>query len=76
MHRIAVRFRVVRNSRIIEAFLDRRLSFKENMDMLNRIMEEKINDFYVYDPYKKVFLDRNMPLSEFSFRSFMFFYLF
>lgn len=76
MHKIMVRFKIVKDNRIIETCLDKRLSFIENIDLLNNILDEKVNDFYVYDPNKRIFLDKNIPLYEFAITSFMIFYLF
>ena len=76
MYRIPIRFRIVKTGEILEVYFDVRLSFRENMEMLNRIREEKITDFRVYDPHKKIFLDRNIPLKEFHIERFILFCLF
>ena len=76
MHKLLIRFKLVKNNKVIEAYLDNRLSFKENIEMLNSALDESIGDFYVYDPNKKVFLDRNIPLCNFNITSFMILYLF
>ena len=76
MHRIPIRFRIVLTGEVLEVCFDERLSFLQNMEFLNRISEKKIPDFRVYDPYKKIFLDRNIPLKEFHIETFRLFLLF
>ncbi len=76
MHRILIRFRIVCTGEILEVSFDERLSFFQNMGLLNRILDPKIPDFRIYDPYKKIFLDRNIPLKEFRIETFRFFLLF
>ncbi len=76
MHRIAMRLKEVRNGRITEAFLDDRMSFRENFILLEEIAGINIHDAEVYDPYKKIFLDRNIRLSEFGFSGLVLLHLF
>lgn len=66
-----MRLKMVRNGRIIEVWLDERLSFNDNFAMLKDMTEEDLDDVRVYDPLKKIFLDRNVPLADYGFRGFM-----
>ena len=75
-HEVQIRFRIVKNSHIIETSLDERLSFKDNLRILSEICDEKITDAEVYDPMKRIFLDKEVPLSTFSFQYFVSLYLF
>lgn len=76
MHQIMIRFKDIRNDRILELALDMRLSFKENMEMLKDFITYNCDELRIYDPQRKIFLDRNVPLEYYSFQSFMTFYLF
>ena len=76
MHKIPIRFRIVRTGEILEVCFDIRLSFIQNMELLNQADRVVADDFRVYDPHKKIFLDRNIPLSEFHLERFMSFCLF
>lgn len=70
MHKVLLRFRLMKNNRIIEVFFDSRLSFKENFEYLNNIYGID-KDFYVFDDNKKLFLDIDIPINDFNFNSFM-----
>lgn len=76
MNEILIRFKVVKNNRIIEAYLDRRLSFNSNFKYLSKISNYSLINYKVYDPNKKIFLDCDVPIETFSINSFMLFYLF
>ena len=71
-----MRLKMVRNGRIIEVWLDERLSFNDNFAMLKDMTEEDLDDVRVYDPPKKIFLDRNVPLADYGFRGFMILHIF
>ncbi|MBQ6479450.1 MAG: hypothetical protein IJI44_08850 [Erysipelotrichaceae bacterium] len=75
-HKIKIRFRIVKNSHVIEVLLDERLSFKENLEAISEICEEEVLNAEVYDPMKKIFLDTGVPLKAFSFHYFVSLYLF
>ena len=75
-HEIPIRFRIVKNSHILEASFDGRLSFKDNLKILSEICDEEIGDAEVYDPMKKIFLDKEVPLSSFSINYYVSLYLF
>lgn len=66
MHEVMIRFKLVRLNRIIEVSLDRRLSFSENLRYLEELEDLKLEGSEIYDPYKKVFLDRDLPLERFE----------
>ena len=76
MHEVMIRFRLVQSGRIIECLMDDRLDLKENLAILSDLTGEDISGSLVYDPIKKIFLDRNIPLSSFNMDYFMMLYLF
>ena len=76
MHKVMIRFKDVVSGKSIEVQLDDRLSFKDNFVILEEILDRDLKDDQVYDPHKKIFLDRNIPLSEFQFEGFIFLHLF
>ena len=73
---VVLRFRIVKNNHIVEASFDRRLSFLQNIELLNMIIDEKIGDFYIYDPLRGIFLDRRCPIECFNIESMMMFDVF
>ena len=48
----------------------------ENFKILEAILDMRLKEAMVYDPYKKIFLDRNIPLKSFGFKGFVLLYLF
>ena len=76
MHRKLFRFVEVTDMRVCEVALDERLSFTENLKLLERIIHRDLSSSEIYDPYKKIFLERNIPLKEFGFEGFTLLYLF
>lgn len=70
MHKVLLRFKLMKNNKIIEVLFDSRLSFKENFEYLDNIY--KIDkESYVFDDNKKLFLDNNIPIDEFNFNRFI-----
>ena len=67
---------IVRNRKVIEAYLDQRLSFQENFACLQQLTKEDLSKAIVYDPNKKLFLDDSIPLKEFRISYFMLLELF
>ncbi len=76
MHKTAIRFLLIRNDQPIEAFLDERLSFNDNLTIINSLCEEDLSHFEIYDPVKMIFLDKDTPLKNFDLQGFPLFYLF
>lgn len=75
MNKKLMRFKVIKDDTIIDAYLDDRLSFKDNFKYLKNIVE--IDDEYkIYDPNKKVFLNNEIPIEVFNINSYMLMYLF
>ena len=70
-HRIPFRFLEAVSGQSIEVYLDERLSFRENLVLLKSLCGKDYTDALIYDPYKKVFLDRNTALSKFAFQGFI-----
>ena len=76
MNDVMIRLKNIKNSQIMELVFDKRLSFKENMKLLNMIKEEKIESFLIYDNKKRIFLDLDIPLERFNINGFMMFDIF
>ena len=68
---LLVRLVIMKNKRVIEAYLDQRLSFQENFVYLEQLIQEDLSKAIVYDPNKKLFLDEKVPLKEFKISYFM-----
>jgi len=76
MHKLLIRFKIVKLDRIIETYLDERLSFKDNLVLLSDLLDIDIKDCVVYDNNKKIFLKMDVPIREFTINYFVYFYLF
>lgn len=76
MYDVLIRFKVIKNNKIFEVIFDRRLSFIDNFIILNKIVNINLKDYKVYDPNKKIFLKRNIKLSEFNIDRFIQLHLF
>lgn len=75
MNKKLMRFKVIKDDTIIDAYLDDRLSFKDNFKYLKNIVEID-DDYMIYDPNKKVFLNNEIPIEVFNINSYMLMYLF
>ena len=76
MHEKLIRFKIIKDDRVVETYLDERLSFDENIKLLANITDFDTDGFKVYDPDKKVFLDNKIPIEVFNINSFILMYLF
>ena len=76
MFKIPVRLMFVKNNRIVEVKMDKRLSFEDNFKMLNKLWNYSDEKFYVFDPIRKIFLRRDIPLLQFEIETFRMFHLF
>lgn len=76
MYEKLMRFKIIKDDRVFDAYLDERLSFVDNFRMLMHISDYEINDCMVYDPSKNIFLDNKMPIREFDINDFKIMYLF
>ena len=76
MHRIIIRFKIIKDNRIVDVSLDDRLSFKDNLSFISFLLGCTFKNIKVYDPIKKIFLDLDLPLSEFNIKNYMMLYLF
>lgn len=76
MYEKLIRFKVIKDNRVFDAYLDERLSFLENFKMLVHIEDYDLDGFIVYDPKKKLFLDTKIPIEEFNICSYMTMFLF
>lgn len=76
MHEKLMRFKVIKDDRVFDAFLDDRLSFLENFKMLVSISDYDIDGCMIYDPNKKIFLNNEIPIEEFNLNEYKMMYLF
>lgn len=76
MFKILMRLRFIKDKRVCEVYFDERLSLRENMKMLRKIIDKDNDEFEFYDPYKKIFLDIDIPLKEFNIASFRSYYIY
>lgn len=76
MHEKLMRFKVIKDDRVFDAFLDERLSFLDNFKMLVHISDYDIDGCMVYDPYKKIFLNNEIPIEEFNINEYKMMFLF
>ncbi len=60
----------------VEVRFDSRLSFRENFALLKQMLGRDYENADVYDPDKKIFLDRNISLAEYGFSGFVCLHLF
>lgn len=71
-----MRFKIIKDNRVLEAQLDERLSFEDNFKLLVNITDFDLDGFRVYDPKKKIFLNTTLPIEVFNINSFRLMYLF
>ena len=77
MNDLIIRLFIVKDNKIIESSFDSRLSFKDNIFFLNEMLEDiSLDNLYIYDANKRIFLDMNKRLSDMGIYSFMTFYLY
>lgn len=76
MYRKLMRFKIIKDDRVFDAYLDERLSFSDNFKLLVNISDFDLDGFKVFDPIRKVFLNENIPIEEFNINSYMMCYLF
>lgn len=76
MNKVLLRLEIAKNNRILEVYLDSRLSFEDNFKLLTNIVDIKDLDRYrIYDANKGIFLKKDIPISEFAIKYFMSFKL-
>lgn len=66
MNKILIRLFIVKESRVIEAYFDSRLSFSDNLRLLGYDKEPLIYDFH-----KSIFIRNDVPISLFRLNRFM-----
>ena len=76
MAEVFLRLTDVISQETVEVSFDSRLSFRDNFLLLKQMIGKDYSSAEVYDPDKKIFLDRNIPLSEFEFAGFVRLHLF
>lgn len=76
MHKIILRFYIVKDKSVLETIFDTRLSFLENIDLLKEIYNFDLIEFYIIDPYRMIALKKDIPIKEFNFKNFMTLYIY
>ena len=77
MYELLIRLFVTKENKIVETIFDKRLSYSENLILFNKMIENMtFHDFHVYDPIKRIFIDKNKVLDDMGVYSFMTFYLY
>ena len=76
MFKVPIRFVLVKSSEILEVKLDIRLSFEDNFKIIKKLIKTNYDNIYVFDPIRKIFLRRDLPLFNFEIETFRMFYLF
>ena len=64
MHRVLVRIKIVKTSALIEAGFDERLSLNDNLKLFSKLYDIDPQRCELYDPHKKIFPERNIPLKQ------------
>lgn len=77
MNKVILRFYIVSSKKVFEAIFDTRLSFLENIHLLNSIYSlNKDDNLYIVDPFRFIALRKDIPLKEFNFKNFMTLYIY
>lgn len=76
MHEVMIRFRFVSRNQTMECSLDERLSLNDNFLLLKQIGDLRAETCEIYDPRKKIFLNKDIPLREFTISHFILLYVF
>ena len=66
MNKVYIRLKCLSNNRVYEVIFDKRLSFKENLGLLSKIIGINLEDKYVYDYKRNLFLNMEMPIDRFN----------
>lgn len=75
MNKVLLRLKDLPTSKIYEVYFDDRLSFKENFQLLSKMINEDLTNRYVYDASKNIFLDNEIPIHNFRISIFTMFFL-
>ena len=76
MHKVLVRFKIIKNDEIIDVYLDDRLNLIDNLSIISSLIKIDMKNVKVYDPHKGIFLNRHLPIREFNINSYLLLYLF
>lgn len=77
MNKVILRFYIVSIKKTIEVIFDTRLSFLDNIRLLNNIYSLNRNeDIYIVDPFRMMALKKDVPINEFNFKNFMTLYIY
>lgn len=75
MNKVLLRLKDLPTSKTYEVYFDDRLSFKENFHLLSKMVDEDLENRYVYDASKNIFLDNEIPIACFRISIFTMFFL-
>ena len=71
MAEVYLRFTDIIRRETFEVRFDSRLPFRDNFSILSQMLGKDYGEAEIYDPDKKIFLDRNIPLAEYGFAGFI-----
>ena len=76
MNKIVMRLNILKENKQIEVIFDERLSFIDNLILLKEIYYlTNIEDIHIWDNDNRMFLKRDVPLTDFHFPQFIRLYL-
>lgn len=76
MNKIVMRLNILKENKQIEVIFDERLSFIDNLILLKEIYHlTNIEDIHIWDNDNRMFLKRDVPLTDFHFPQFIRLYL-
>ena len=76
MNQVLIRFKKIKENEVMEVCFDERLSFMDNLKLLKEINNEDHLKGRIYDPIKRIFLDRKVPISQSGFKGIISLHLF
>lgn len=66
MSNILIRLIVVKNNKEYNVLFDSNFSISDNMKVLENMIDEKFNTYYVYDNKLNIFLDKSITLESYN----------
>lgn len=77
MNKVALRFKIVKENKVIEVLFDKRLSFSENFKLLNEIYDlGDTESICIYDQNYKKALRKDVKIELFNFPNFTNLYIY
>ena len=77
MNKVALRFKIVKDEKVIEVLFDKRLTFSENFKLFNEIYDlGDIENICVYDRTYDKALRKDVKIELFNFSNFTYLYIY